>query len=80
MAARDISDLAAPRRTADQYDLLLAAIPLAFALGAVVAAVAGEPLRTGVTTGGVLAGAATAYALFGAPPTGERPRSRGPTR
>ena len=79
MAVQDTTGIAATRRPADwgRYDLVLAAIPLAFAFGAVIAAAAGLPLGVGIGAGGVLAVATTAYALFGVPPTDGRVPPRG---
>ncbi|MFB6094863.1 MAG: hypothetical protein ABEJ71_00225 [Halodesulfurarchaeum sp.] len=51
-----------------RYDLLLASIPLAYALCIVVGHLTGMGLSTGLRGGSILALGATAYALFGAPP------------
>lgn len=53
-----------------RYDLVLAAIPLAFLLSA-TAGVTALPLVPALACGGVAAVGATAYGLFLAPPTGE---------
>ena len=58
-----------------RYDLVLLAIPLAFALGTALAATLGQPLDVGIRAGGVLAVVTTGYALFGASPTDDLPGS-----
>ncbi|MFC7167459.1 hypothetical protein [Halospeciosus flavus] len=57
-----------------RYDLVLAAIPLAFVFGAVAGATV-EATKLGLQAGSVGALAAVAYALFGDPPTGDGPNS-----
>ena len=60
-----------PRTLAEavsRYDLVLAVIPLAFAAGTLIGASPAIPDPLGVGGGGVVALAATAYALFGDPP------------
>ncbi|MFB6095474.1 MAG: hypothetical protein ABEJ71_03355 [Halodesulfurarchaeum sp.] len=52
-----------------RYDLLLASIPLAYALCIVVGHLTGTGLSAGLRGGSILALGATAYALFGTPPT-----------
>lgn len=59
-------------RAVSRYDLVLALIPVALAGGALVGATPGVPDSLGVGSGGLLALAATAYALFGDPPFGPR--------
>lgn len=51
-----------------RYDLVLAVIPLAIAAGVLLGAMGSIPEPVGVGGGGVVAFAATAYALFGYPP------------
>jgi len=53
-----------------RYDLVLAVIPLAFVLGAALAAVAGTDPTIGWRAGGLVALAVVVYALFGLSPTG----------
>jgi len=62
----------------DRYDVLLAAIPLALAGGALAALAAGLPLRDGVAAGSVLAALAVGDALFKSPPRGPRRRDGSP--
>jgi hypothetical protein len=64
--ARESADGVGPTR----YDLVLAAIPLAFLLSA-TAGVTALPLVLALAFGGVAAVGATAYGLFLAPPTTE---------
>lgn len=56
-------------RRLSRYDIVLVAIPLAFALGAVLGTALGLSLTAGLRVGSVLAGVMTAYALFGLAPT-----------
>lgn len=51
-----------------RYDLVLAVIPLAIVGGVLLGAMGSVPEPVGVGGGGVVAFAATAYALFGDPP------------
>lgn len=51
-----------------RYDLVLAVIPLAIVGGVLLGATGSVPEPVGVGGGGVVAFAATAYALFGDPP------------
>lgn len=51
-----------------RYDLVLAVIPLAMVAGVLLGATGSVPEPVGVGGGGVVAVAATAYALFGDPP------------
>lgn len=70
-----------PRQRAsfvDRYDVLLAAIPLAFTFGTGGALAIGESLPVGFRIGALLAALTTAYALFGTPPNGGRSPFRGP--
>ncbi|GGN06820.1 hypothetical protein [Halarchaeum nitratireducens] len=53
---------------ATRYDLVLAAIPLAFLAGSVAALATGIDASTGVTAGSVGALCALGYAIFGDPP------------
>jgi|GEM_PF-2999718 len=66
---------------ASRYDLVLAVIPLAYAAGVCFGATPPIPDYVGVGGGSVVALAATAYALFGDPPTDppekQRPGRRG---
>lgn len=55
-----------------RYDLVLAVIPLALAAGGVLGAAPSIPDLVGVVGGGVVALAATAYALLVDPPIGRR--------
>ena len=51
-----------------RYDLVLAVIPLAIVAGVLLGTLGSVPEPVGVGGGGVVAFAATAYALFGDPP------------
>lgn len=65
---------------ASQYDLLLAAVPVALLIGFVLTAVGPAAPTTGVGTGATLAAALVGYALFVSPPGrgGNGGRRRGP--
>lgn len=58
-----------------RYDLVLAVIPLAIVGGVLLGAMGSVPEPVGVGGGGVVAFAATAYALFGDPPIQQDQRS-----
>lgn len=74
MRATSPSDRSIVRRpddvvaAASRYDLVLAVIPFALATGALFGASPVVPDHLGVGGGGVVALAATVYALFGDPP------------
>lgn len=54
----------------DEYDGLLAAIPVSMAGGALAGWLAAVPLTAGVLAGSLLAGLLTFVSLFVVPPTG----------
>lgn len=75
MQADQLADSRIEREPADsvgptRYDLVLAAIPLAFLVSG-TAGVTALPMLPALACGGVAAVGATAYGLFLAPPTGE---------
>ncbi|MFB6107150.1 MAG: hypothetical protein ABEJ70_09280 [Halobacteriaceae archaeon] len=65
-----VSSLDEPTR----YDLILVAIPLAFAVGLAVGTAAGLQFRTRTALGSLLAVAPLVYGVFGAPPSGRSGR------
>lgn len=69
-----VEQLLAVTTAVTRYDLVLAAIPLAFVLGALAGTLV-EATHLGLRVGSVGALAAVAYALFGDPPTGDGPNS-----